>query len=57
METKKWRTIRIGTRKSRLALVQTKMVAEAIQAVCPEVVCELVPAEKARLSRSLSRDC
>lgn len=43
METKKWRTIRIGTRKSRLALVQTKMVAEAIQAVCPEVVCELVP--------------
>lgn len=43
METKKWRTIRIGTRKSRLALVQTKMVAEAIRAVCPEVVCELVP--------------
>ena len=43
METKKWRTIRIGTRKSRLALVQTKMVAEAIQTVCPEVVCELVP--------------
>ena len=34
---------RIGTRKSRLALVQTNMVAEAIEAACPEVKCELVP--------------
>ena len=39
----KRRTVRIGTRKSRLALVQTNMVAEAIEAVCPEVKCELVP--------------
>ena len=39
----KRRTVRIGTRKSRLALVQTNMVAEAIEAACPEVKCELVP--------------
>ena len=26
-----------------MALVQTNMVAEAIEAVCPEVKCELVP--------------
>ena len=39
----KRRTVRIGTRKSRLALVQTNMVAEAIKAACPEVKCELVP--------------
>lgn len=43
MEAIKRRTVRIGTRKSRLALVQTNMVAEAIEAVCPEVKCELVP--------------
>ena len=43
MDAIKRRTIRIGTRKSRLALVQTKMVAEAIEAACPEVKCELVP--------------
>ena len=29
--------------KDRLALVQTKMVAEAIEASCPEAKCELVP--------------
>ena len=39
----KRRTVRIGTRKSRLALVQTNMVAEAIEAACPEVKWELVP--------------
>lgn len=43
MDAIKRRTIRIGTRKSRLALVQTKMVAEAIEASCPEAKCELVP--------------
>lgn len=37
------RTIRIGTRQSRLALEQTKLVAAALKAVHPELEVELMP--------------
>ena len=36
------RTVRIGTRKSDLAVIQTRLVAEAIEAACPPVQTELV---------------
>ena len=36
------RTVRIGTRKSDLAVIQTRLVAEAIEAACPQVQTELV---------------
>lgn len=35
--------IRIGTRASKLALIQAKLVADAIQATCPQLKTELVP--------------
>lgn len=35
--------IRIGTRKSKLALVQTELVRDMIQAKFPEMEIELVP--------------
>ena len=37
------KVIQIGTRKSRLALVQTNMVKEKIEAAFPDVRVELVP--------------
>lgn len=42
-EAVKSRRIRIGTRKSRLAMVQTRLVAEAVRLVAPDVETEIVP--------------
>lgn len=36
------RVIRIGTRKSKLAVVQTEMVIEALKAANPDIRCEMV---------------
>ncbi|MEG0806678.1 MAG: hydroxymethylbilane synthase, partial [Lachnospiraceae bacterium] len=36
-------TIRIGTRKSSLAMVQTNLVAEAIRTQNPDIRIEIVP--------------
>ena len=35
--------VKIGTRKSKLALIQTDMVVAAIKSKCPNVECEIVP--------------
>ncbi|MDR3160735.1 MAG: hydroxymethylbilane synthase, partial [Spirochaetaceae bacterium] len=37
------RTIRIGSRESRLALVQTKLVSRRIEELCPGISCEIIP--------------
>lgn len=41
-EKRKARTVRIGTRTSKLAVVQTELVAEAIRKSCPQTETELV---------------
>lgn len=38
-----YKIIRIGTRKSRLALIQSRLVADAIEAQYPDIKTELVP--------------
>ena len=42
-EMKQPRTIRLGTRKSKLAMAQTMMVAEALKEAEPGLQVEIVP--------------
>lgn len=42
-EKKQSRVIRLGTRKSKLAMAQTMMVAEAMKQVDPEITVEIIP--------------
>ena len=44
-ENREKRTVRIGTRKSALAVVQTRLVAEAIEKTCSRAKAELVTRE------------